>query len=120
MAIMGRPRKEIDWDQFEKLCALHCTKEEISGWFGMCQETLELRVKEQYDGQTFSEVFKQKRSGGRVSLRRRMMETAMSGSVPMQIFLAKNLLGFGDRVVTETAVENEQTKLVINLGDDVK
>ena len=29
---MGRPKIEIDKDQFEKLCNIQCTKEEIAGW----------------------------------------------------------------------------------------
>ena len=29
----GRPRKEINQTEFEKLCGLQCTKEEICDWF---------------------------------------------------------------------------------------
>ena len=32
----GRPRKNIDKEQFEKLCFLHCTLEEIAGFFVPC------------------------------------------------------------------------------------
>ena len=116
-AKMGAPRKEIDWDQFEKLCGLHCTRDEIAGWFRISEDTLDRRVKEHYD-ETFAAVFKQKRSNGRVSLRRKMMEVAMNGSIPMLIFLSKNLLGFGDRVVTETATENEASKLIIDMSGE--
>lgn len=41
----------------------------------------------------------------------------MGGNTAMLIFLSKNLLGFGDRVVTETGTENEHSKLVIDMGD---
>lgn len=116
MAQMGRPKAPIDWDQFEKLCSLHCTKQEIAGWFKVSEDTIENRVKEQY-GDTFSAVYAQKRSNGRISLRRKMMEVAMGGNTAMLIFLSKNLLGFGDRVVTETGTENEHSKLVIDMGD---
>lgn len=116
---MARPRKEIDFDQFEKLCALHCTLFEIAGWFGVSEDTIERRVSEEY-GQRFADVYKQKRASGRISIRRKMMEVAMSGSVPMLIFLSKNLLGFGDRVINETNQENEASKLVINMGDPVE
>lgn len=119
MADTGRPRKEIDWPEFEKLCALHCTKEEIAGWFECSPDNIDNKVLEHY-GESFSAIFKVKRSKGRISLRRKMMETAMGGSVPMQIFMAKNWLGFGDRIVTETASENEQSKLVIDFGEEKK
>lgn len=119
MSQMGRPKKEIDWDQFEKLCALHCTKSEIAGWFHVSEDTIERRVSEQYES-TFAAIYLQKKALGRISLRRRMMEVAQSGSVPMLIFLSKNLLGFGDRVVTETSAENEASKLVIDFGEEKK
>lgn len=112
---MARPRKEIDFDQFEKLCALHCTLFEIAAWFDVSEDTIERRVTEEY-GQRFADVYKQKRVAGRISIRRRMMEVAMSGSVPMLIFLSKNLLHFGDRVITETAAENETSKLIIDMS----
>lgn len=117
MAEMGRPKTHIDWDQFEKLCSLHCTKQEIAGWFKVSEDTIERRVKEEY-GETYTAVYLQKRSNGRVSLRRKMMEVAMGGNTAMLIFLSKNLLGFGDRVVTETGGENENSKLIIDMGGE--
>ena len=36
----GRPRKEIDQEQFEKLCGLQCTEEEICAWFDISDKTL--------------------------------------------------------------------------------
>lgn len=112
----GRPRKEIDWEEFEKLCALHCTKEEIAAWFECSTANIDNKVEEYY-GEGFSTIFNQKKAKGKISLRRKMMSTALNGSVPMQIFMAKNWLGFGDRVVTETAAENEASKLVIDFGE---
>ena len=37
---MARPRKEIDQNEFEKLCALQCTQEEICAWFDVTDKTL--------------------------------------------------------------------------------
>jgi hypothetical protein len=113
----GRPRKEVDWVTFEKLCAMHCTQEEIANFLEMSVDTLERRVKEDHDV-GFAELYRQKRAKGRISLRRKMMEVAQGGNVAMLIFLSKNLLGFGDRVVTESAEDNEKSKLIIDFGEE--
>ena len=44
----GRPRIEIDFAEFEKLCFIQATLEEIAGWFDCTTETIEARVKEHY------------------------------------------------------------------------
>ena len=40
MAKMGRPRKEIDKRDFEKLCMLQCTRAEMCSWFNVSEPTL--------------------------------------------------------------------------------
>lgn len=97
---MGRPRIEIDWGQFDKLCGLQCTLREIAAWFQCCVDTIENRVKEER-GITFSDYFKEKRERGKVSLRRMQWESAENGSITMQIFLGKNYLNQSDQGIIE-------------------
>ena len=59
----GRPYKEIDKAQFENLCALQCTKQEICAWFDVTDKTLERWCKRTY-GAGFSEVYAAKRGRG--------------------------------------------------------
>lgn len=94
---MGRPRKYIDIKEFEKLCALQCTEEEICGWFGITDKTLNTWCRRNYDNQTFSEVFKAKRAPGKISLRRTQFQLAEK-SAAMAIFLGKQYLGQTDKV----------------------
>ena len=56
MARTGRPQKEIDQKQFENLCGLQCTEEEICSWFGVCEDTLNKGCKQTYK-MTFSDTF---------------------------------------------------------------
>jgi len=37
---MARPRKNIDREEFEKLCGLQCTQAEICDWFGVSDKLL--------------------------------------------------------------------------------
>jgi hypothetical protein len=95
MAKRGRKLIQIDWDQFEKLCQMQSTLEEISGWFNCSEDTIERAVKRKYLT-NFADIYKKKSSRGKISLRRKMFETAMDGNVTMQIFLSKQLLGYRD------------------------
>ena len=96
MAKMGRPRKEINKTEFEKLCFLQCTEREFCSWFEVSDETLNKWSKENYDGRTFLAVFKEKRENGLISLRRTQFQLAEK-SPAMAIFLGKNLLGQTDK-----------------------
>lgn len=101
---MARPRKNIDQKQFENLCALQCTEEEICGWFDICSDTLNSWCKRTYK-QGFSETFKQKRGKGKISLRRHQWRLAES-SASMAIWLGKQYLGQRDQIDAAIAVED--------------
>lgn len=100
----GRPRKEIDFDQFEKLCLIQCTKEEICAYFDIDDVTLDTRLEEHYQ-KGFSEIFKRKRGKGKVSLRRKQYQTALAGNVTMLIWLGKNYLDQTDKIKEEVKHE---------------
>ena len=96
---MARPRKEIDERDFESLCTLQCTKEEICGFFDVSDKTLENWCKRTY-AEGFSEVFKKKRGKGKISLRRAQFRLAEK-SASMAIWLGKQWLGQKDTVEIE-------------------
>ena len=102
---MGRPKKIINQQQFEAMCKYQCTLEEVCAFLGVTDVTLNTWCKETY-GTTFSEVFKQKREVGKISLRRTQFKLAEK-SAAMAIFLGKNYLGQTDKVeATVTEVED--------------
>ena len=110
---MGRPRKEIDKIEFEKLCGLQCTKEEMCGWFDVTDKTLESWCKRTYK-KGFSEIFSEKRGKGKISLRRTQFKLAEK-SPAMAIFLGKNYLGQSDKIQYEnTDTANGQLADLIN------
>ena len=92
----GRPLKPINQIEFEKLCGLQCTLEEICDWFDVCSDTLETWCKRTYK-RGFSEVFAQKRGAGKISLRRSQWRLAEKNAT-MAIFLGKQYLGQRDNV----------------------
>ena len=116
MAKMGRPRKQIDKTEFEKLCFLQCTQNEFCSWFEISEDTLNKWCKENYDGKTFSAVFKEKRENGIISLRRTQFQLAEK-SPAMAIFLGKNLLGQTDKMEQTVNDVSEHKGITINFAD---
>lgn len=100
---MARPRKNIDQQQFENLCALQCTEEEICGWFDICEDTLNSWCKRTYK-LCFSDVFKQKRGKGKISLRRHQFRLAESNAT-MAIWLGKQYLNQRDQIDASVALD---------------
>lgn len=100
MANRGRPKKEIDQKQFETMCALQCTLDEVCAMLDVSDKTLEKWCKETYNGMNYSDVFRQKRELGKMSLRRTQWKLAEK-SAPMAIFLGKNYLGQRDSIEYE-------------------
>lgn len=115
--MIGRPKKQIDKEEFEKLCGLQCTEQEICGWFGCCEDTLNSWCKENYEGKTFSDVFATKKEVGKISLRRNMIKLSQK-SATMAIFLAKNWLGMTDNVEVKADTSLMQTLLDVMKGKD--
>ena len=101
----GRPRIEIDKTQFEKLCGLQCTRDEIAAFLNVSHDTLERWCNREY-GESFASVFAKKKEFGKVSLRRMQFKLAEKNAA-MAIFLGKNMLGQTDHVevVDNTPIE---------------
>ena len=117
MAKMGRPRKQIDKTEFEKLCFLPCTEREFCSWFDVSDETLNKWCKENYDGRTFLDVFKEKRENGLISLRRTQFQLAEK-SPAMAIFLGKNLLGQTDKVEQTQTINGAVPTVQVYIPDN--
>lgn len=115
---MARPKKNFDQKQFEAMCAIQCTEEEICGIFDCDDNTLNRWCKDIY-GKCFSEVYKQKKQGGKMSLRRRQWNLAEKNPT-MAIWLGKQWLGQTDKVEQTVSVISEETRNEVKefLSDD--
>ena len=102
--VSGRPRKEIDKKQFEEMCKVQCTENEICSILGIGVDKLLSWCLETYDD-TFSNVYKKYSENGKMSLRRAQMRLAQTNA-SMAIWLGKNMLGQSDRV--DIAVKEEE------------
>ena len=105
MARAGRPKKIIPRDQFEKLCALQCSEDEIASFFSCSVDTIERWCKKEYKA-NFAEVFREKRQVGKISLRRNQWKMAEKNA-SMAIWLGKQYLG-----------QREQQEITVNRSTD--
>jgi hypothetical protein len=110
--------KNIDQKQFENLCSLQCTLMEVCAWFDVDDCTLNKWCKKTYK-KTFSEVFKEKRGKGLISLRRAQFQLAQKNA-SMAIFLGKNYLGQVDVPQIENKVTVNNSGLVEALKETTK
>ena len=86
---MARPKKyDIDKTQVEKLASYGCTVREVANFFG-CSEDL---IKKSY-----SQFMTKGKDKGKIRLRQMQWRSAENGSVPMQIWLGKQVLGQTDK-----------------------
>ena len=91
----GPKKIRINWKKIDKLCQIQCTQEEIASVMGCDLDTIGNRCLEKHKIK-FSEYFKQKRIGGRSSLRRTQWLMAQRNPA-LAIFLGKNYLGQADK-----------------------
>ena len=100
----GRPKKKIDKELVEKLATIHCSVKEIADIVGCHPDTIRNR---------FSDIIARGKANGKMSVRRKMMETAMTGNPTMLIWLSKNWLGMSDTPM------NEETNKILPWSDDL-
>lgn len=108
----GRPRIEIDQDQFKKLCGLQCTLAEIAGFFDCSEDTIENWCKRELN-RGFSDAFKEFSASGKISLRRNQFRLAEK-SAAMAIFLGKQYLGQKDSIEYEDKESIARLDAILN------
>lgn len=101
---MARPVKEINKEQFESLCNLQCTIEEIAGFFKCNRDTVDAWCKRTYK-EGFSAVYKKYSQNGKISLRRYQYKLAEKNA-SMAIWLGKQWLGQTDKIEATTSFED--------------
>lgn len=91
----GRPKIDIDVEQFKGLCSIQCTLVEIADWFKCSEDTIERWCKRELK-MSFAEAYKKYSVGGKISLRRAQMKMAEHNAT-MAIWLGKQYLGQTDK-----------------------
>ena len=112
---MARPVKEINKEQFESLCNLQCTLDEIAGFFKCSIDTIERWCKRTYN-MSFADTFKVYSQNGKISLRRLQFKLAEK-SYAMAIWLGKQYLGQTDKIEATTSFEDLRPLADLLKGD---
>ena len=94
---------KIDKHQFEQLCKMQCTREEITSWFDVSKDTLLRWCKENY-GTDFETIYQQKKEGGKIALRRYQLQQAEKNPT-MAIWLGKQYLNQKDNIDINSKTE---------------
>ena len=103
----------IDQKQFESLCSILCTREEICSFFSCSHDTLGRWCKQTYDC-TFEEIWQKKSSVGKISIRRIQFKQAETNPT-MAIWLGKQILGQSEKVEAEI---NDKIEVISDVEED--
>ena len=95
---VGRPKIEIDEELLYKLATIHCTMKEMVDIMGVSQDTLK---------RNYAHIIDKGKADGKMRLRRKQVEVAMSGNHTMLIWLGKQMLG-----QSENPVNSDDTKIL--------
>ena len=101
---VGRPKIEIDEELLYKLATIHCTMKEMVDIMGVSQDTLK---------RNFAHIIAKGKSDGKMRLRRKQVEVAMSGNHTMLIWLGKQMLGQSE------SPTNEDDSKILPWSDDI-
>lgn len=107
MATRGRPSKEFDLAEVEKLGMLGATVPEVAAWFDCGIRTVERRMAD-HEG-VFRRAYEKGYGRLKISLRRKQVEVANGGNVSMLIWLGKQMLGQADKQETKAEASVTQT-----------
>lgn len=114
---MGRPEKELDFNQLKSLMRLKPTLSDTAAFFECSERKIERFIRKHAD-LTFVEFREQHMVHTRLGLVRKMIEKAMSGDNYMLIWCSKNMLGWSDKYEDKGDIKN---KITINIdGQDQK
>lgn len=116
MAKVGRPKIQIDEEQFMGLCRIQCTLSEIANWFRCSEDTIERWCKNTFK-KSFAEVYKIHSAGGKISLRRTQFKLA-EHNVAMAIWLGKQYLG--QRDVIEQIADEASVEILNDIAAEIK
>lgn len=98
---MARPPIDIDAKQVEKLAALHCSVQEIAGFFECSRDTIERR---------FAAELTKGRASGKMKLRDMQWKAAEKGNVAMLIWLGKQYLDQQDKLEQQHTLTPDDSK----------
>lgn len=115
---MARPQKKIDKIEFEKLCGLQCTLEEIAGFFDCSADTIERWVKREYKA-NFADIYKNHSGQGKIALRRNQLRLSEK-SAAMAIWLGKQYLGQTDAPDISDPNDDPLIRLLGDLNEQSK
>ena len=92
----GPYKTVLDYKKLDAMCAIHCTGEECAAILNIDYDTLNRRLKEE-GHKGFTDYFRIKGANGKMSLRRKQYDQAMSGNSTMLIWLGKQWLSQTDK-----------------------
>ena len=95
----GRPEKEIDLKQVEKLASIGLNEQQVADALGICGDTMRSRKKKYPE---FIEALKSGQAKGIATVANNLFDQSKDGNVSAGIFFMKNRAGWSDKLDQNT------------------
>lgn len=96
----GRPKIDIDKEQFESLYKLQCTNAEVAAFFRCSESTIDKLLTQN----EWAELRQKGKAHGKVALRRALLNSALRGDSRVLVHLSKSEAYLGNIEVTRSEV----------------
>lgn len=113
----GPRRKSLDWDKIEELLNADCKTTDIAAAFGVSDDTIRRRCKEDLNID-YTSFCQQKKAEGDNILRNVQYKLAKEGNVAMLVWLGKQRLGQSDKTETEHSFKGKGLKIGFDDSDE--
>lgn len=95
---------KLDYSQLRKLCRLNVNTSEIAAFFGVSEDTVQRRMK---DDPEVAKIIGLGRANGSISVRRDLFRMSKEGQVGAAIWLSKNICGMREPAQEHVLIERE-------------
>jgi len=103
-----KPMDDATFKQLQSMIRIHCTQSEICDVLGMCEQTLNSRLKAR-GYKNFLDCYQRHKAEGKVSLRRMQWKSAESGNFAAQKWLGQQELGQREKSDTIGELKTQAT-----------
>ena len=116
---MANKKTDMDWGRVIEMLKAQCKTVDIARALGISTDKIYVRCQQDL-GIDFSALKEEKRSEGQNVLRFKQYEIALTGNVPMLIWLGKQYLGQTDKSEVESTLKGSGLKIGFEDDSDSK
>lgn len=115
---LGRPVKNIDFDELKKLMSFYPSLNETSGWFDCSPDTISRLILNEFD-MTFADFRARYFAPTKIGLKKVAIEKALAGNDKLLIHLLRTLTQLDDKEISSKPISTFSNKELITCAQEL-